>query len=203
MSGEQKETGRVEAFSDGVFAIAMTLLVLEIKVPHEHEAGTLSRALLALWPSYLAFVTSFATIGIMWINHHRLFTLIQRVDHGLLVANTLLLLGVTFLPFPTAVLAEHLTGPDAHAAALFYAGTFVGIAALFQILWRQASRWGRLLRHQPDAAALSAIDRSYGVGFVLYLVALALASVSVMGSVGLNLALALYFALPGRPAKSN
>src|SRR5437867_4098529 len=91
---DEKETARVEAFSDGVFAIAITLLILEIKVPP--EAGTdLGRALLAEWPSFIAFVTSFATIGIMWLNHHRLFGLIGQVNHALLVLNGLLLLGVT------------------------------------------------------------------------------------------------------------
>src|SRR6266480_1695989 len=86
---DPKETARIEAFSDGVFAIAITLLVLELKVPREHEPGELAPALLALWPSYLAFLTSFATIGIMWINHHRLFNLIHRSNQGLLIANSL------------------------------------------------------------------------------------------------------------------
>ena len=89
-----KETGRIEAFSDGVFAIAMTLLVLDLKVPKEVGANhSLSSALLEQWPSYLAFLISFATVGIMWMNHHRLFTLIHRTDHWLLVLNGLLLFG--------------------------------------------------------------------------------------------------------------
>jgi uncharacterized membrane protein len=201
-AADPKETARIEAFSDGVFAIAITLLVLELKVPREHEPGELATALLALWPSYLAFLTSFATIGIMWINHHRLFNLIHRSNQGLLIANSLLLLGVTFIPFPTAVLAEHLTSPDARTAALFYSGAFLVMAVFFQLLWRQASRWGRLLRHQPDPRALRAIDRSYGVGLVLYATAFALAFVNVVASVALNLALAVYFALPTRPSQS-
>ncbi len=89
MSADGSETGRVEAFSDGVFAIAITLLVLDLKVPRDLPPGTtLLHALLAQWPSYVAFVTSFATIGIMWINHHTLFTLIKRTDHTLLNATT-------------------------------------------------------------------------------------------------------------------
>jgi len=95
-----KETGRIEAFSDGVFAIAMTLLVLDLKVPKEVGVNlSLASALLEQWPSYLAFLISFATVGIMWMNHHRLFTLIHRTDHWLLVLNGLLLLGVTRFPF--------------------------------------------------------------------------------------------------------
>jgi TMEM175 potassium channel family protein len=100
----RKETGRVEAFSDGVFAIAMTLLVLNIKVPTANP-GNLGTLLWQQWPSYLAFVISFAFIGIMWVNHHRLFVHIRRIDHMLLVLNGALLLGVTAVPFPTAVLA--------------------------------------------------------------------------------------------------
>src|ERR1700680_3215204 len=101
MSAE--ETGRVEAFSDGVFAIAMTLLVLDIKVPRDlAEGGTPAQALPSQWPTYLAFVTSYATILIMWVNHHRLFTHIARWDDRLLFANGLLLLGIVLVPFPTA-----------------------------------------------------------------------------------------------------
>src|SRR5690348_10117444 len=101
---DARETARIEAFSDGVFAVAATLLVLDLKVPHDAAGGQgLVRALAGEWPAYLAFVTSFAFIGIMWINHHRLFTLIRRSDNLLLVFNGLLLLGVTFVPFATAV----------------------------------------------------------------------------------------------------
>src|SRR5882672_2129896 len=94
------ETGRIEAFSDGVFAIAITLLVLDLKVPRALQDGrTLASSLGAMWPSYLAFVTSFATILIMWINHHRMFTLIGRADDRVMFYNGLLLLGVTVVPF--------------------------------------------------------------------------------------------------------
>ena len=97
---DEKETGRLEAFSDGVFAIAITLLILEIHVPKEVEKGGLAPALLAEWPSYLAFVSSFAIIGIMWINHHRMFEFVRRIDQTLLLLNGLLLLAITFIPFP-------------------------------------------------------------------------------------------------------
>src|SRR5512132_2117231 len=101
---QEKETGRIEAFSDGVFAIAITLLVLDLKVPRDLDEGvSLAQALLRQWPSYLAFIASFATIGVMWINHHKLFTLIKRSDDVLLILNVILLLGVTLTPFPTAL----------------------------------------------------------------------------------------------------
>src|SRR5437899_1855756 len=102
----QTETARIEAFSDGVFAIAITLLILEIKVPGLQQ-GRLAGALLRQWPSYLAFLLSFVYIGIMWMNHHRMFTHIRRSNDTLLLLNLLLLLGVTVVPFPTAVLASN------------------------------------------------------------------------------------------------
>ena len=117
---EEKETGRVEAFSDGVFAIAITLLILELKVPHLAEGSgsrSLAAALLARWPSYLALVTSFFAILIMWANHHAMFNLIRRVNAPFLYANGFLLFVVTLVPFPTALLAEYFERPAAPLAA--------------------------------------------------------------------------------------
>src|SRR5215471_14225643 len=124
------ETSRIEAFSDGLFAIAATLLILEVKIPSPTQT-ILARQLLQRWPSYVAFLLSFLFIGIMWINHHRLFTHIKRSDNGLLILNLLLLLGVTAVPFPTAVLAIHLRGPGARTAAALFNGTYVVIAIFF------------------------------------------------------------------------
>jgi TMEM175 potassium channel family protein len=195
-----KETGRVEAFSDGVFAIAITLLVLGLAVPHDAPNGSrLLHALLLEWPSYLAFVTSFATIGIMWINHHRLFTLITRVDHSLLLFNGLLLLGVTFVPFPTAVLAEYAQRPGGQVAAMVYSGTFAVIAVLWNALWRYASYKNRLLHPAAHPAAVRAITRAYIFGPLLYLLSVVMAVVAVPLSLAMNAALAVYFALPSRP----
>src|SRR5437870_12237071 len=101
------ETSRIEAVSDGVFAIAITLLILDIKIPPA-GGGDLYVELIGQWPSYFSFLVSFAFIGIMWMNHHRLFTHIARSDDVLLILNLLLLLGVVVVPFPTAVLALHL-----------------------------------------------------------------------------------------------
>src|SRR5215469_18784871 len=131
------ETSRIEAFSDGVFAIAITLLILEIKIPPATQAP-LRTQLLQQWPSYFAYLLSFLFIGIMWINHHRLFTHIRRSNNGLLFLNLLLLLGVSAVPFPTAVLALHLSGPGARTAAVLYSGTYLVIAVFFNLLWRYA-----------------------------------------------------------------
>ena len=190
------ETGRVEAFSDGVFAIAITLLILEIKIPSP-ASGPLAAQLLLQWPSYVSFVISFAFIGIMWMNHHRLFTHIKRSDDLLLIFNLLLLLGVTVVPFPTAVLAAHLGRADQRTAALLFNGTYFFIAIVFNLLWRYASSGKlHLLAADVDAASVERITRQYAFGPVLYLACVGLTWISVSASLLLNLTLACFFALP-------
>src|SRR5258708_21647564 len=133
----EKETGRLEAFSEGVFAIAITLLVLELKVPSIPPAGAtsaaLGKALLQLWPSYFALVTSFFTILIMWMHHHAILRNVHRTDSRLHFSNGCLLLLITFVPYPTSVLAAYLHTPAAKMAAAFYAGTFVLPALAFTL----------------------------------------------------------------------
>ena len=190
------ETSRVEAFSDGVYAIAITLLILEIKIPQPGPVP-LSIQLLRQWPSYVSYVISFAFIGIMWINHHRMFTHIKRCDNNLMLLNLALLFGVTAVPFPTAVLAAHLGYPGERAAAFFYNGTYVFIALVFNFLWRYAASPKRhLLSHDVDAEAVAHITRQYSFGPVPYLGCLALAYVNVKLSLLANMALACFFALP-------
>ena len=202
----REETTRVEAFSDGVFAIAMTLLILEIRPPEHLTAGQLPAALAALWPSFLAFVTSFFTIGVMWINHHRLFNLIGRTDQGLLVANLFLLLCVTFVPFPTALLARSLGEPDENTAAMLYNAGFLACAVAFQFLWRHAiANDRRLLDENADPASVAAITRQDRFGPILYVVLIVVAYFGPATSLALNLALALFFLIPSdrfRPRRS-
>lgn len=194
-------TGRLEAFSDGVFAIAMTLLVLDMKVPHDLPSGqTLARALVAQWPTYLAFATSFATILIMWVNHHRLFTHIGRGDDGLLFSNGLLLLGVVLVPFPTALVSEYLGRSGQKTAALIYNSTFIAIALCFNLLWRSASTNGRLLRADHDREAVRHITDSFRFGPLFYVIALLVGFFSVTASLAVSCALAIYYALPSRTA---
>jgi uncharacterized membrane protein len=189
----EKETARIEAFSDGVFAIAITLLILEIKVPSAGN-GDLSLQLIRQWPSYFAFVISFAFIGIMWINHHRLFTHIKRSNNVLLFLNLLLLLGVTAVPFPTAVLAQNLSRSNQRTAAILYHGTYFAIAIFFNLLWGYASR--HLLGSDVDGSAAGKISAQYALGPLLYLICIALAWVNVPLSLLLNIVLAVFFALP-------
>jgi uncharacterized membrane protein len=196
------ETSRVEAFSDGVFAIAITLLILDIKIPSPGN-GALYLQLIGQWPSYFSFLVSFTFIGIMWINHHRLFTHIARCDDVLLILNLLLLLGVVVVPFPTAVVATHLGQSDQRTALVLYNGTYVFIAAIFNFLWKYASSAKRhLLAKDVDAASVKRISRQYAFGPVLYIACLALSWVSAEASLALNFALACFFALPPHVAVS-
>src|SRR5690349_13721006 len=163
-------TGRTEAFSDGVFAIAITLLILEIRAPHAGVAGGLWAALLQLWPSYLAFVLSFFVILVMWVNHHELMRLVRAVGYPFLFANGFLLLTVTFVPFPTAILAEHLNTREAGAAVAFYCSTFIVNALAWGLLFWTIGKQ-RLFRADVDADTIGRIRRAYIIGPVIYLVA--------------------------------
>jgi len=196
-SREEKETGRVEAFSDGVFAIAITLLILDVHVPHDlPETTTLGEALLKQWPSYLAFLTSFALIGIMWINHHKLFTLIKRSDHLLLVFNSLLLLGSTVVPFTTSLLAEYIGHSEQRVAAMVYMGNFFVIAIFFNLLWRYAAHDHRLLAPGVSEDEVHSINRAYTLGPPVYLLCFAIAYFSVPLALGMTIALVIFYALP-------
>ena len=190
-----RETGRVEAFSDGVFAIAVTLLGFTLKVPIG-AGGHLATALVKNWPAFVAFVTSFTTIGILWINHHRLFTHIRRIDHSLLLLNGLLLMTVTVVPFATTLVAEYAGYPGGRTAALLYSGTFVAVTTSFNILWQYSARSHRLLDRSVDARAIRRINLQYGFGPGLYLVSFALAWASVWASLAANVIFAAFFALP-------
>jgi len=193
----ETETVRIEAFSDGVFAIAITLLILQIKVPSATaESQGLGRALLLQWPSYVAFATSFFTIGVLWLNHHRLFSMIKRADHTLLLLNMAVLFGVTVVPFPTYILAEHLGTRNESTAAILYSAAFVFIAAAFRVLWGYAAARPQLLADDVDSVLITTQTRQYLVAPVLYAVAGGLAILDATSSVALNLLLAVFFAFP-------
>jgi uncharacterized membrane protein len=196
---EGKETSRLEAFSDGVIAIAITLLVLEIKVPAElPEGASLWTALGKQWPSYLALVTSFVIILIMWINHHRMFTHIWRTDTMLFLLNGGLLLGITILPFTTGLVAEYLQKPDAEVAAIVYNGNHILTALFFSLTWSYASRKTRLLSPQADPAAVKAITRQFRYGIPAYVIILLIALINFPVSLLLNIGMAVYFAFPSK-----
>ena len=208
-AARESDTGRIEAFSDGVFAIAITLLIIEIGVPHlegEPPGTTLPEALLRLWPSFLAYVISFLQIGVIWANHHNRFRFIERSDHVLLFLNILFLMCVAFIPFPTALLAEYLDGTAAEreTAGVIYAGTLAVTAVFFTLLWLYVAVNRRLVNRNLDPYLLRTMTRRYLLGMVAYLLVFLLAFVNVAASLALIVALALLFVLPepiDRPGK--
>jgi uncharacterized membrane protein len=185
--------GRLEAFSDGVFAIAITLLVLEIVVPHVEEPGQLGQALLDLWPSYIAYATSFLTIGIMWVNHHSVFRQLGGVDHRFLFINLGLLMLISFVPFPTTLLADYAWGGEGEAAALTYGVTLTITAIFFNLLWRYAAWNNRLIRDDADPKEVSGISRAYLPGPFMYGLATLVAFLSAEVSAALFLAIAAFY----------
>lgn len=193
----EKETGRIEAFSDGVFAIAITLLVLDLKVPQLEapSVATLSSALFRQWPSYLSFLTSFATILIMWVNHHTIFKFVHKSDTLFLFVNGFLLLLVTVVPFPTALVADYLTTPAAAIACATYAGIFVVINIAYNLLWWTASYQHRLLKPNVASSVRKKLTRNYLLGFPPYLVAALLAFWNAYLSIGICFGLWIFWAL--------
>ena len=188
------ETNRAEAFSDGVFAIAITLLILAVGVDQALAKGQLEHQLLHLWPAYIAYAVSFVTIGIMWANHHLVFRQFARVDRPLLLLNVLLLMLIAFVPFPTRVVAEHaLSAGDREAAALLYGITMTMTAALFFCVWIYGSR--KLLRPDADRREVGGITRSYLPGVPIYGTATLIALVSPLASLIIFGALALFYAI--------
>jgi TMEM175 potassium channel family protein len=187
----EPSTGRLETFSDGVFAIAATLLVLEFSVG---DVPNLGRELLHLWPSYLAYVTSFLTIGIIWMNHHHTVSFISRVDRTFLFVNNLLLLTVAFLPFPTGLVGDAIQrGVGEQAAALAYAATLVVMAILHQIWWQYARRNRRLISDETPDSALRAVDRAYWPGVPMYAAVFVVAFFSPLAAVAITFAIAAFY----------
>jgi uncharacterized membrane protein len=177
--------GRLEAFADGVFAIAATLLIIDVGLP-EHLDEPLSQELLHLWPQYFGYGISFLTIGIMWVNHHVVIRQLERVDRPFLFLNVGLLLCVAFVPFPTRILAEFVRTADGNAAAVLYGITLTTTAVFFMSLWLYASRGGRLLHPHADPRMVSGITRSYLPGAPTY------ATATLVGFVSAELSAALF-----------
>jgi len=190
-----KNTNRLEAFSDGVFAVAITLLVLNVQVPHIKD-GSLLDALIKQWPVYLSYFISFATIGIVWANHHRTYEYIQRADHNLLILNLLLLMTVTLNPFTSALLAEYIQVPgEQQTAAFIYAAGWTGLAIAYNLMWRYAVRQN-LVNPELTPEALKRITGRNNTGVIFYAVATVAALVSAAISVFTCFALALFFLIP-------
>jgi uncharacterized membrane protein len=183
-------TGRLEAFSDGVFAIAITLLILDVPVPD--QGRPLAHQLAQNWPHYATFVVSFLVIGIIWVNHHEMFRLIREADRRLLFLNLLLLMTVSFIPYPTAVLGEFLRS-DGRPAALLYSGSMVAMAVAYNVVWRYASSHRRLLVDTMGEADIARYSRRNDIGLAVYAASLVVALISAPLTLVLYAAVALLF----------
>ena len=196
MSRTPGSTDRLEAFSDGVFAVAITLLVLNLSV--HANPGQLGRRLVDEWPHYATYVVSFLTVGIVWVNHHRQFEHIARADRTLMLLNLVLLLFVTLIPFPTGLLAQYLSTPsDEKVAAITYAATLLAMGIAFFATYTYATR-ARLFGDWIGEADVRQGRRRNLIGLGVYVAAIATAFLSApvcLALCGLN---AVYFALPGR-----
>ena len=192
------ETGRTEAFSDGVLAIAITLLVLDLRVPLAETLHdeSLAGALADKWPAYAAYVTSFLVIGIIWVNHHGVFELVGRVDRVTLFLNLLLLMAVVAIPFTTALMSEYLRAGDRNArtAALVYSFVMLAMSLAFASLYTHVARRPALLADGVDPAAVrGAIVRFSAIGLLLYLATMVVALFSAPLCLAAHFLIALYY----------
>ena len=187
-------TNRLETFADGVFAIAATLLILNVDAQVGEGSGEIGKRLLEIWPSYIGYAVSFVTIGIIWSNHHTVMGQLGKVDRTFLMLNILLLMCVAFLPFPTRLVAEHLRDRhDLQPAAFAYGATMTATAICYITLWLYASRRGRLLRDGYNPRTVSGITRTYLPGAPLYATATLLAFASPLASVAIFGGIALFY----------
>ena len=187
------EKARVEAFSDGVLAIAITLLVLELRVPDPDQLSHgLAHYLSEQWSSYAAYLLSFIVIGIMWVNHHGLFARVVKVDRPLLLLNLHLLLWIAVLPFPTALVARYIRhGDDARVAMAVYSGVMFATSVAWILLWLWITHDDRLLHQDIDHRVARSTARRFGAGLVVY------GATVVVSFLSPVLALVLHFLIAG------
>ncbi len=198
------DSGRLEAFSDGVFAVAITLLALNLAIsgPGAHQP-TLAAKLAGHWPVFAAYAVSFATIGIIWVNHHALFKNISEIDRTLLFANLLLLFFVVSIPFATDTIAAYLRAGDGDAtlAAALYQGVFGGMSISFTLLfWRAIRREHLQVAFTPQQARLATIR--FGIGNLAYVAGIGLAFASAPASLALSGLVAVYYIFEQTPVRA-
>jgi uncharacterized membrane protein len=194
-------SGRLEAFSDGVFAVAITILALNLHagIPGPHQPS-LAAQLTAQWPSFAAYAVSFATIGIIWVNHHTLFKNFSEIDRTLLFLNLLLLFFVVSIPFATAMIAAYLRqgGQDASLAAAIYQGVFVGMSLSFAALFWWGIRSKRMkIAFTPEGARRATVR--FSIGNVAYLAAIGIAFFSATASLIVSGLVGIYYIFEQTP----
>lgn len=193
------ESSRIEGFSDNVFGFALTLLVLTIKVPaipEGNQPGYLLQELGKQWPAYVTYVISFFTVLLVWINHHVMFQRVKKADHALMYLNGLMLLPVTLVPFPTSLLAVFIRHPQAKYAAALFAGSYVLIAGLYNLVWNHITRLNARQGIQEEAAVLRRRTRRVHVVFWLYVGAFCIAFIEPIACITFCFLLAIYQSLP-------
>lgn len=192
-------TSRVEAFSDGVFAVAITLLVLQFVVP-DVQSGKLLAALLGQWPQLVTYVASFLTVGVVWVNHHAIFKGLRAVDRTIQFINLVLLLCVVLVPYPTELLGHYLNSPqDGSVAAAFYAVVMTMMSISFQVLVAWALTHPQLLQAEVRVRNLRSVIPRFGLGLITYAVSIALAFVSAPLVVAIYGITAVYYAFNQLP----
>jgi uncharacterized membrane protein len=188
-------TNRLEAFSDGVFAVAITLLVLEIEVP---GGENLWHELKEQWPSFAAFAVSFWVIGIIWVNHHGVIDHLKRADRGVLYLNLLVLMTVVFIPFSTELFAVHLkSGADEKVAAIVYSSSFLAMGVSFGLLWTYVTSHREALGVSLTDEEVRRTKRSFLIGNPIYALAFAMSFVSAAAVLAIVALVALYYAIVG------
>lgn len=189
------KTARLETFADGVFAIAATLLILNVEVP-DLGGNSLGHELLRLWPAYIGYAVSFATIGVIWVNHHTVLDQLRNADRTFLFINVFFLLCIAFIPFPTRLLATYVRTDNGSAAAVAYGITLTATAVFFNLMWRYAiGGGGRLLRADADRRVVDGITRSYRPGVPMYAGAMVVGIFQAEVSAALYAGIALFYVL--------
>lgn len=192
---QENETLRMETFSDGVFAIDITLLTFQLKAPSLKVATSsynLALALLHQWPSYIAYFISFTTIFIIWLNHHRMYNVIRRSDVRFMFYNGLLLLLVSIVPFTTSLLADYLNTPAHQLSATLYMLLFAGISGTLLAMWNYATNNYRLLKRPAADVRVQAVHTSLLISTITYTVVAGVAFLTPLLSILVGLVMVVY-----------
>jgi uncharacterized membrane protein len=190
-----RETARIEAFSDGIFCVAITLLAIEIGIDARSTTSNhdLAQALWRLWPKFLAYFVSFVNVLLAWVGHHSLFRRIRTADNFVMIANGLLLMVLALVPFPTKTLGLSMGTPSFRVAVILYTGYFVAVSCCYRFLWHAASRRRHLLIDTVDDAAIRATTRAENVGLISNTVVMVVATIHPWLGLGLSFVMWIYW----------
>ncbi len=194
---QDNETVRIEAFSDGVFAIAITLLTFELKAPAfkaEYTSRLLARAMLHQWPAYLAFLLSFGTIFVLWVNHHRMYNVIRRSDSRFIYYNGALLLLVSLIPFSTNVLALYIQTSATELSAAFSMLIFAGVTGVLYLMWNHATTDYQLLKRPAADVRILTVKKGLLISTCVYVGSALLAMIVPLVSILIGLLMVVYLA---------